>query len=75
MQFLGGVYCICGGSVTEGQLPRTAAPEQMPPDDDDENTQLMMLVVMVVVIGKGNKHAQKSRKYNRDHQVGQLTTL
>ena len=26
---LGGVSCICGGSVTEGQLPRTAAREQM----------------------------------------------
>ena len=38
---------ICGGSVTEGQLPRTAAPEQMPLDDDDENTQLMMTIVAV----------------------------
>ena len=27
---------ICGGSVTEGQLPRTAAPEQMALDDDDD---------------------------------------
>ena len=42
---------ICGGSVTEGQLPRTAAPEQMAlDDDDDKNAQLMRKVRMVLVM-------------------------
>ena len=36
--------------MTEGQLPRTAAPEQMALDDDEENTQLMRMVVMVWVM-------------------------
>ena len=35
---LGGVSCICGGSVTEGQLPSTAARQQMSLDDDDDGT-------------------------------------